>query len=95
MGQTLTARQAAEAIEALGDDLVARLKRFDREFDHFSPDDMADFNDLPSVQHLDSIALAIRELGREFCARCDADEDAADRRRMVNVGGHRNGGSAA
>lgn len=91
----LTARQAAEAIEELGDDLVKRLKMFDRQFDGFTPDAMAEFNDLANVEHIDSIALAIRELGRDLCSRCDAAEEAADRAAMVNVGGHRDGGSAS
>jgi hypothetical protein len=91
----LTARQAAEAIEQFGDDLAALNRAFDKLCDRMSGGTMDQVNAIEHQDRLDTIAEAFRALGDRLCRECDEAEEADDRRRMVNVGGHRDGGSAA
>lgn len=91
----LTFRQQAEAIEQFGDDLIKLLKGLDDTCRHMDADTLNQVNAILERDDLDRGALAFKALGDLLCREDDEAEEAADRRRMVSVGGHRDGGSAA
>jgi hypothetical protein len=95
MSSRLTDRQAAEAIEQFGDDLAALNRAFDKLCSRMSPADVDAVNEIAHQDRLDGIAEDFRHLGDRLCRLCDGAEEGEDRRRMISVGGHRNGGSAA
>lgn len=59
------------------------------------PDAPDAINDIADQDKIDTIAEAFRALGDRLCRLCDAAEEAEDRRHMISVGGHRDGGSAS
>jgi hypothetical protein len=93
--QDLTGREWAEAVEQFGEDLSRLNKAFDRLCDRVAIPAVDRINEIPNQEHLQTIADAFRALGDRLCRECEAAEEAEDRRRLVSVGGHRDGGSAA
>lgn len=81
MARTLTAREAAEAIEQFGDDLAALNRAFDRLCDRMSMETCDLINEIPHQDDLSAIAEGFRKLGDRLCRDCDHAEEAEDRRR--------------
>lgn len=75
----MTAREEAEAIWQIGEELASLLNA--RVFARMSPAVIDRWNAVPNVEHIDTIAKDISELGEALCGECDAHEEAQDRRR--------------
>lgn len=91
----MDSREAAEAIEQFGDELAKLTRTFNNTCARMRSDHVDRVNAIDFQDKLDTIAEAFRALGDQMLRECDAEEEAEDRRCMVNVGGHRDGGSAA
>jgi hypothetical protein len=91
----LTARQAAEAIEQFGMDLIRLSAAFDKVCERMASHDIDAVNAVPGQDQITTTAGILLAVGHELSDACDAAEEADDRARMVNVGGHRDGGSAS
>ncbi len=81
MNRTLSAREAAEAIEQFGDDLAALQIAFDRLCRRMPSGFLDGVNSIPNQDELDTIAEAFRAEGMRLNAICDEAEEADDRRR--------------
>lgn len=77
MGQMLSQRAEAEAVEKFGDDLLKLVKDFDRLCPRIFDDTMLEICRIPNQEHLSDIAEAYRKLGSDLGRACDAADDGA------------------
>ena len=95
MGGNLTNREAAEAIEQFGDDLAKLSRSFDRICSRMTSDQVEWVNTVKGRDRIDTVVELFRSVGDAISRECDTAEDDRDRAATVNVGGHRDGGSAS
>jgi len=81
MNRTLSARDAAEAIEQFGDDLAALNLSLTDLCRRLPSHALQAVNDVPQQDVLGFIAEAFRAEGMRLNAICDEAEEADDRRR--------------
>jgi hypothetical protein len=81
MNRTLSAREAAEAIEQFGDDLAALNRAFDSLCRRMPTAALDAINSIPDAEELDTIIDGFRAAGQRLSAECDEAEEALDRRR--------------
>lgn len=70
-------REAAETIEAFGDDLRKLMLAFDKACNRMSPEDVERVDSVPCQDQLNTIAEDFRKLGDALRRECDAREESA------------------